>query len=230
MTKSSIGDDQTEHCFSLHFIRTSGYAAGYLLAALIHYAVAQTGSTWRIMFWAGAGFALLAIPIRFFVPESQAFEKTKEARKLMSRSFFTEIWYMIKNHFLRVIYMIILLAFFNFFSHGSQDLYPTFLTTQLGYTATEQTVTSVIYNIGAIVGGIIIGFYSNYFGRKIAIMVCCVFVGAFIPLWIYAPNMSSLQFGAFVLQFFVQVQYNHDFFTAYGILIMTLFFFTGRLG
>ncbi|KAI8149189.1 major facilitator superfamily domain-containing protein [Fennellomyces sp. T-0311] len=185
-------------------IYQEGYAAGYLVATLVNYAVQSTGSSWRIMFWAGAAFALLAVAIRFFVPESETFEKTKEARKLMSRSYIKEIWIMIKNHYLRVIYMVILMAFFNFFSHGSQDLYPTFLLKQLNYTTTQQTVTSVVYNIGAIVGGTIIGFYSSYVGRKISIMVSCVFVGAFIPLWIYGPNISSLQFGSFVLQFFVQ--------------------------
>ncbi|KAI9258230.1 major facilitator superfamily domain-containing protein [Phascolomyces articulosus] len=185
-------------------IYQEGYAAGYLLATLVNYAVQITNSSWRIMFWAGSVFALLAVAIRFVVPESEAFEKTQEARKIMSRSFFKDIWIMIKSHYLRVIYMVILMAFFNFFSHGSQDLYPSFLLKQLGYSTTQQTVTSVIYNIGAICGGTIIGFYSNYFGRKISIMVCCVFVGAFIPLWIYGPNIQSVQFGSFVLQFFVQ--------------------------
>ncbi|KAG2225283.1 hypothetical protein INT45_001507 [Circinella minor] len=131
-------------------IYQEGYAAGYLLATLVNYAVQITGSTWRIMFWAGSVFALLAVAIRFVVPESETFEKTQEARKLMSRSFFKDIWIMIKTHYLRVIYMVILMAFFNFFSHGSQDLYPSFLLKQLEYTTTEQTITSVIYNIGAI--------------------------------------------------------------------------------
>lgn len=111
---------------------------------------------------------------------------------------------MIKNHYLRVIYMVILMALFNFFSHGSQDLYPSFLIKQLNYSTTEQTVTSVIYNIGAIAGGTILGCYSTYFGRKLTIAVACVFVGAFIPLWVFGPNIQSIQFGSFVLQFFVQ--------------------------
>ena len=83
------------------------------MATLVNYAVQITNSTWRIMFWAGSVFALLAVAIRFVVPESEAFEKTQEARKLMSRSFFKDIWIMIKTHYLRVIYMVILMAFFN---------------------------------------------------------------------------------------------------------------------
>ncbi|CDS08068.1 Putative Transporter related protein(Fragment) [Lichtheimia ramosa] len=185
-------------------IYQEGYAAGYLLATLVNYAVQITGSSWRIMFWCSSAFVLLILPIRFYVPETESFKKTKEARKILSRSFFLDIWYMIKNHYLRVIYMVILMALFNFFSHGSQDLYPSFLIKQLNYSTTEQTVTSVIYNIGAIAGGTILGCYSTYFGRKLTIAVACVFVGAFIPLWVFGPNIQSIQFGSFVLQFFVQ--------------------------
>ncbi|KAI7881299.1 MFS general substrate transporter [Lichtheimia hyalospora FSU 10163] len=185
-------------------IYQEGYACGYLLATLVNYAVQITGSSWRILFWAGSAFSLVGVFIRFWVPESDTFEKTKEARKVMQRSFFKDIWYMIKNHYLRVIYMVILLAFFNFFSHGSQDLYPTFLIKQLGYTTTQQTVTSVIYNIGAIVGGTLIGFYSSYFGRKLCIIISCIGAGAFIPLWVYGPNIQGVQAGSFMVQFFVQ--------------------------
>ena len=83
-------------------------------------------------------------------------------------------------------------------------MYPTFLTAQLGYNPTQQTVTSVIMNIGAIVGGTIFGYLSNYLGRRFILVVCAIGAGAFIPLWIYAPNINALQFGAFVMQFFVQ--------------------------
>lgn len=181
-----------------------GYACGYLVATLVNYAVASTDSSWRIMFWTGSAFALLAIVIRFWVPESETFEKTKEARKAMGRSYLKETWVMLKNHWRRVIYMIVLMSFLNFSSHGSQDLYPTFLLNQLGYTAAEQTVTSVVYNIGAIIGGMIIGYYSNYLGRKFCIALCAIFTGCFIPLWAFAPNIHALRFGAFVVQFFVQ--------------------------
>lgn len=78
------------------------------------------------------------------------------------------------------------------------------MLTQLGYNATQQTVTGVIMNVGAICGGTIFGYYSNYFGRRFILCVCAICAGAFIPLWIYAPNIHALQFGAFVMQFFVQ--------------------------
>lgn len=185
-------------------IYQQGYACGYLLATLVNYAVTQTNSTWRILFWVGAGFAILAVIIRIWVPESETFVRQVHARKILGRSIWKELKTAIRLHWLRMIYMVILMAFMNFFSHGSQDLYPTFLLSQLGYTSTEQTVTGVIMNVGAIVGGTIFGYFSNYFGRRFILCFCAVCAGAFIPLWVYAPNIHSLQFGAFIMQFFVQ--------------------------
>ncbi|OBZ82909.1 Carboxylic acid transporter [Choanephora cucurbitarum] len=185
-------------------IYQQGYACGYLLATLVNYAVVETDSSWRILFWVGAGFALLAVVIRLWVPESETFEKQKVARKILGRSLWTEVKLAVRNHWLRLIYMVILMAFMNFFSHGSQDLYPTFLLTQLEYTVTQQTVTGVIMNVGAICGGMIFGHLSNSFGRRFILALCAICAGAFIPLWIYAPNIHALQFGAFVMQFFVQ--------------------------
>lgn len=78
--------------------------------------------------------------------------------------------------------MVIFAAFFNFFSHGSQDLYPTFLTNQLGYSEGEKTATSVIYNFGAIIGGILFGYLSNYLGRRFVVCICAIGAGAFVKL------------------------------------------------
>ncbi|ORZ15220.1 major facilitator superfamily domain-containing protein [Absidia repens] len=181
-----------------------GYACGYLLATLINYAIQSRGGSWRILFWVGAAFALLAVVIRFWVPESESFKETQKARKMLNRSVWKEALLAVKKHWLRLIYMIIFAAFFNFFSHGSQDLYPTFLTTQLGYSEEEKTVTSVIYNIGAIVGGILFGYLSNYLGRRFVVVICSIGAGAFIALWAFGPSIQSLQFGSFMMQFFVQ--------------------------
>ncbi|KAF9367035.1 hypothetical protein CPB97_006473, partial [Podila verticillata] len=62
------------------------------------------------------------------------------------------------------------MAGFNFMSHGSQDLYPTFLKVQLGYSASQATVATVVMNIGAIIGGLLIGYLSEYYGRRTMII------------------------------------------------------------
>jgi SHS family lactate transporter-like MFS transporter len=101
-------------------IYQQGYACGYLLATLVNYAIVQTDSSWRVIFWVGSGFAVLAIFIRFFVPESKTFQDQQDARKVLGRSLLTEAKLAFKHHWLRMIYMVILMAFMNFFSHGSQ--------------------------------------------------------------------------------------------------------------
>ncbi|ORX44781.1 MFS general substrate transporter [Hesseltinella vesiculosa] len=181
-----------------------GYACGYLLAVLVSYAILSNGASWRILYWVGSAFALLAIFIRFFVPESDVYLEQQKARKVLSRSVWQEAWLAVKHHWARLVYMVVLMSFFNFFSHGSQDLYPTFLTAQLGYSQSQKTVTAVIYNVGAIVGGILFGYLSNYLGRRFIMAVCAIGAGAFIPLWAFGPSIQSLQFGAFMMQFFVQ--------------------------
>lgn len=108
-------------------IYQEGYACGYLLATLVNYAVVQTDSSWRILFWVGAAFAVLAVVIRIWVPESETFEKQQEARKVLGRSLWSEAKLAVKNHWLRMIYMVILMAFMNFFSHGSQVTYFEFV-------------------------------------------------------------------------------------------------------
>ncbi|EIE92441.1 hypothetical protein RO3G_16963 [Rhizopus delemar RA 99-880] len=185
-------------------IYQQGYATGYLLATLANYAVTETNSTWRILFWTGAVLAVIALIMRFWIPESETFIRRKNARKILGRSIWKELKTAVRLHWLRMIYMVILMAFMNFFSHGSQDLYPTFLLSQMGFTTGQQTVTGVIMNVGAIIGGTLFGYFSNFLGRRFVLALCAICAGAFIPLWIYAPNIPSLQFGAFILQFFVQ--------------------------
>ncbi|RUO95482.1 major facilitator superfamily domain-containing protein, partial [Jimgerdemannia flammicorona] len=186
-------------------ILQQGYATGYLLATVFNYAIITgAGASWRVVFYSSTFPALLIIIIRIFVPESDAFEKAKAQREREGRSYWDDVKNVCKSHFGRIIYAILLMAFFNFMSHGSQDLYPAFLQKQKHYSAADVTITSVIYNCGAIIGGTMVGYFSEYWGRRRVIIVCAFCGGAFIALWAFGPNMASLQFGAFMLQFFVQ--------------------------
>jgi len=115
-----------------------------------------------------------------------------------------EIKTMLKQHWMLCIYAILLMTGFNFLSHGSQDLYPTYLQKSKGFTSHDATVATIIGNIGAISGGAFAGFISQYIGRRLTIIIFVTFVGVFIPLWILPSSFSALAAGAFCVQFGVQ--------------------------
>ena len=98
--------------------------------------------------------------------------------------------------------MVILMAGFNSISHGTQDLYPTFLKNQLGFSATQTTVTTVVGQLGALTGSTIIGYCSTFTGRRLAMMIACVFGGALVPAYMMLRNDDIIA-TVFFEQFFV---------------------------
>ena len=93
---------------------------------------------------------------------------------------------------------------FNFFSHGTQDVYPTFLEVQRGFDSHVTGAIAIVYNIGAILGGIVFGAWSQTVGRRRAIVVAALLAIPSAWLWVYAPSAPLLAMGAFLMQFFVQ--------------------------
>merc|ERR1712137_392860 len=93
---------------------------------------------------------------------------------------------------------------FNFFSHGSQDLYPKMIEAAKGKSSSVASKATIIGNVGAIVGGTIAGYASQYFGRRLAILLCLCYTAAWIPLWILPNNFPGLAAGAFFIQSGVQ--------------------------
>jgi SHS family lactate transporter-like MFS transporter len=176
-----------------------GYATGYLLAAIVFFLV-EPHFGWRAMFYVGAVPALLVVYIRSQVPESDAWKAQKIAKAGRTgdllRSFVRQP--------LLFLYAIVLMAAFNFMSHGSQDLYPTFLRDQMHFKPGTVTTLAVIANIGAIFGGMIFGAFSQNIGRRRAIVTAALVGVLAIPLWVFAPTTALLAVGAFILQFFVQ--------------------------
>jgi len=144
------------------------------------------------------------------LPESEVFKTAKALKRGNTSSgnrtkvFLHETKEMLKNHWFLCIYAILLMAGFNFLSHGSQDLYPKYLTTSKGFSEYDATVATIIGNCGAIAGGAVAGNVSQYIGRRLTIIIFVVLVGVFIPLWILPTSFSALSAGAFCLQFGVQ--------------------------
>ncbi|KAI0754720.1 MFS general substrate transporter [Daedaleopsis nitida] len=189
-----------------------GYAVGYLLAAVINLTlVPDTATTWRSLFWCAAGISAFSAFIRFLLPESEIFIRAKEAERARgatttnkTKIFLRETGEMLKQHWLLCIYAVLLMTGFNFLSHGSQDLYPTYLKDAKLFTDHDATIATIIGNCGAIVGGAIAGWVSQYIGRRLTIIIFVLLIGAFIPLWILPTSFSGLAAGAFCIQFGVQ--------------------------
>jgi SHS family lactate transporter-like MFS transporter len=176
-----------------------GYAFGYLIAAIVFGQLFEKIG-WRGMFFVGVLPALLVLYIRSGVEESPVW-KLGAHQKIGERA---NLWRSITSNPLLYVFAIVLMAAFNFMSHGSQDLYPTFLTVQRGFNPhTVQNVT-VVMNIGAIIGGTLLGALSQRIGRKITICVCCVLGACTIWIWTGAASPVLLAVGAFIMQFFVQ--------------------------
>ncbi|KAI0753891.1 MFS general substrate transporter [Irpex lacteus] len=188
-----------------------GYAVGYLFAAVINlYLVPEVSQTWRALFWTGSGMSAFAAFLRALLPESEIFLRAKAQAavngpsKNKTKIFLHETKVMLKKHWLLCIYAVLLMTGFNFLSHGSQDLYPTYMQDSKGFSSHDATVATIIGNCGAIAGGIIAGWVSQYIGRRLTIIIFVLLVGCFIPLWILPSSFSGLAAGAFCIQFGVQ--------------------------
>ncbi|KAF8873013.1 carboxylic acid transporter [Gymnopilus junonius] len=173
-----------------------GYAVGYLLAAVINlFLVPEVSVSWRALFWTASGVSVFAAFIRLLLPESEVFLRLKRWKRPGE---------MLKKHWLLCIYAVLLMTGFNFLSHGSQDLYPTYLTQSKGISSHDATVATIIGNCGAIAGGVFAGWLSQYIGRRLTILIHVLLIGAFIPLWILPSTFSALAAGAFCIQFGMQ--------------------------
>jgi SHS family lactate transporter-like MFS transporter len=175
-----------------------GYVVGYLFAALV-YGTLFPFIGWRGMFVIGALPAFLVIYIRTKVEESPAWLQGR-----VSRQAETHLAKDIVAHLGSFLFLVVLMFAFNSFSHGTQDLYPTFL--QKNHQFSPQTVglIAIVYNIGALLGGILFGTWSERIGRRRAIVIAAILAIPVIPLWAYSHTVPMLALGGFLMQFMVQ--------------------------
>ncbi|CAG8669275.1 17951_t:CDS:2, partial [Funneliformis caledonium] len=135
---------------------------------------------------------------------SPVWEAHRKVEKSIGKTFLNSIKLALKLHWKRFIYCVLLMACFSFMSHGTQDLYPTFLKVQLGYTSSQVTILTVVANIGAIIGGLTCGYMSQLYGRKITIVISVILAACFMSLYILPRQFGWLIVGAFAVYFFVQ--------------------------
>jgi len=176
-----------------------GYALGYLFAALV-LAILYVHIGWRGMFVIGVLPALLIFFIRARVPESPVWLAQPREETEGVHPFITAI----RRSWPLFLYTILLMAAFNYMSHGTQDLYPTFLTLQHGFRPALAGGLTALMNVGAIAGGIFFGWLSQRAGRRVTIVACCILGVCLIPLWAFSQAVALLALGGFLMQFMVQ--------------------------
>jgi len=176
-----------------------GYVVGYLLAS-VAFAFLFVHVGWRGMFILGGVPALLALYINMSVEESPSWTAGAAPQRASAR----QIWTACREHLPTLTFMVVLMACFNAFAHGSQDLYPTFLQTQHGFSAKTTGGIAIVMNIGAFLGGVFFGSVSERIGRKRAIVIAAALALPLIPLWAYSQHALMLALGGFLMQFMVQ--------------------------
>lgn len=192
--------------------QTPQYALGYLLCVVFARGLVDTTPHgWRPLFWFAACPPVLIIAFRLCLPENDAYiaqcRVREEAAELSEGSpasaFFAQGKVALKRHWIVLTYLVLLMAGFNFMSHGSQDLYPTLLENQYNFDHDMVTVTQVVANLGAISGGSTVGYLSQNFGRRLSIIVCCVIGGALLYPYTFVST-PKIMAAAFFEQFCVQ--------------------------
>jgi SHS family lactate transporter-like MFS transporter len=178
-----------------------GYALGNLLAALAYrvlypyFNTLYPGNGWRVMFFLGGVPALLSLFIRARVQESEAWREHRTEWAAYRQSIF--------RNWPRFVYLVLLMTTMNFMSHGTQDMYPTLLATT-GYSKTRIADVTMLSMIGAVLGGLVFGHYSDRSSRRRAIMVSSACALAVVPFWVAGWNPLLTLLGVFLMQFFVQ--------------------------
>ncbi|OBH59948.1 sugar transporter [Mycobacterium mantenii] len=184
-----------------------GYAFGYLLASVASLVVMDwLGLSWRWLFGLSVIPALISLIIRYRVEESEVWEAAQDQMKLTS----TRIRDVLRSGAIirRFVYLVLLMTAFNWMSHGTQDVYPTFLGAHANQGAALSSTTVkwivVVYNVGAIFGGLVFGTLSQRFSRRYTVVFCAILALPIVPLFAYSRSAAMLCLGSFMMQLFVQ--------------------------
>ena len=179
-----------------------GYPSGFLLAGIAYgllygRTVGDYTIGWRALFLLSILPAFVTLFIRSSVPESPAFTAAQEVAR-------PGLWATVVANWKLALYAVVLMMIFNLFSHGTQDLYPTFLQKQHNFDPVTVSWIAIVANIGAIAGGLFFGFLSEKIGRVNAITIAALIAFPALPLWAYSSTPFMLAVGAFVMQVAVQ--------------------------
>ena len=177
-------------------IMQAGYSLGYLLAAVALRTI-EPRFGWRWMFLCGLILAALIAVLTLLSPESSSWQKHRLAS-------FAEVGKVLWEHKQVFAYLVLLMTAITCLSHGTQDLYPDFLKTVHHFSNAVVSNIAILYNVGAIIGALVVGHYSDKFGRRYAIILALVLCFLSIPLWAFGSTVAMLALGSFMMQFGVQ--------------------------
>ncbi len=183
-----------------------GYVVGNLLAGLVYALVFQYVG-WRGMFMIGAVPAVLVLYIRSKVGESPAWLEAQRQGKLAAAlppAAKPSLRAGLLSYAPTFIFLVILMTAFASFSHGTQDLYPTFLEKNHAFSPRASGLITSVGSIGALLGGICFGAWSEKLGRRKAIIIAALLAIPMIPLWAWSHTVVFISLGAFLMQFMVQ--------------------------
>lgn len=172
-----------------------GYAIGYLLAAGAYYLIFPHWG-WRALFFVGGLPALLTLFIRAKVQEPESWQQ--------SRTDWRSYGIAVRRNLRLFFYLVLLMTMMNLISHGTQDLYPTYLQVQRGFNAHVTAMITIVSMVGATLGGLTFGLFSDRRGRRRSMVWAVLLAIIMIPLWIFAPSEPWVFLGAFLMQFMVQ--------------------------
>ena len=177
-------------------IMQAGYSVGYLLAAIALRTI-EPRFGWRWMFLCGLVLAAVIAVLTLLSPESTSWQKHRLAS-------FGEVIRVLWEHKKDFVYLVLMMTAITCLSHGTQDLYPDFLKTVHKFSNAVVSNLAILYNIGAILGALVIGHYSDRLGRRFAIILALIICALSIPLWAFGSTIVMLALGSFVMQFGVQ--------------------------
>jgi len=172
-----------------------GYALGFLLAAAAYRFVYPLWG-WRSLFFVGGLPALLTLFVRAKVKEPEAWHRSRTDWASYRRAIF--------GNGRRFAYLVVLMAMVNFISHGTQDMYPTYLQHQHRFSPQRTSAFTGFAMVGAIGGGLVFGYFSDHKGRRRAMVTALLLGCLLIPIWVFAPNLPLILTGGFLMQFMVQ--------------------------
>ncbi|EGV63595.1 MFS general substrate transporter [Yamadazyma tenuis ATCC 10573] len=214
---TALEDQPTKARGILSGLFLPGYNLGYIFAMAFFLAFEHTfkeGEGWRSLFWFSAGLPCILITWRFFLPETQTFIKLQEQKKILKehderakvgiyKYLDKTIVTTIKTEWVLFIYLVLLMAGFNFTSHGSQDLFNTLLQKQLNIDSKTRVTIICVSNLGAIVGGLFFGQLNELLGRRLTIIICQIMAGAFLYPSFFSDHVPGIIGGYFFLNFAV---------------------------